>query len=145
MALRNYCTARTTWQLRAAINMLHIARDMLGKLKLRLLDRFRRTGADVLLGSTKPTPVSEARPCDLPGTYSQSCATTCRWSGPSADSRPSPTRHFALAYLTKPKHTPSQNPPTTQNLSSKNNHLENPYQIPEVRRFREKWPLRARI
>ncbi len=30
----------------------------------------------------------------------------------------SPRRHFAMAYLTKPKHTPSQNPPITRKFSS---------------------------
>ncbi len=59
--------------------------------------------------------------------------------------RASPTRHFAMAYLTKPKHTPSQNPPKRLANASKNNYLKNPYQICEVRRFREKWPPRAQI
>jgi hypothetical protein len=56
-----------------------------------------------------------------------------------------PTRNFAMAYLTKPKHTPSQNPSKPLKNSPKNNSLKKPYQICEVRRFREKWPLRAQI
>ena len=59
--------------------------------------------------------------------------------------RTSPTRNLALAYLTKPKHTPTQTPSKIIEKSHQNKCLKKPYQVCEVRRFREKWPLRAQI
>ena len=45
----------------------------------------------------------------------------CSCSAPNALRCPSPTRHFAMAYLTKPKHTPTRNSPNHLDKLLQNN------------------------